>query len=73
MVEINWTHEAQVWLRDIHTYIAIDTPTLRSARLPESLLEFNSSKSILGSDTAITRRPLAKFGSFYMAIIVSPT
>ena len=24
MVEINWTHEAQVWLRDIHNYIAAD-------------------------------------------------
>lgn len=24
MVEINWTHEAQVWLRDIHNYIAVD-------------------------------------------------
>ena len=24
MVEINWTHEAQVWLRDIYSYIAID-------------------------------------------------
>jgi toxin ParE1/3/4 len=26
VVEINWTHEAHVWLRDIHTYIAIDNP-----------------------------------------------
>lgn len=26
MVEINWTREAQVWLRDIHSYIAIDNP-----------------------------------------------
>ena len=26
MVEINWTHEAQVWLKDIHSYIAIDNP-----------------------------------------------
>jgi len=24
VVEINWTHEAQVWLRDIHNYIAVD-------------------------------------------------
>ena len=24
MVEINWTHEAEVWLRDIYSYIAID-------------------------------------------------
>lgn len=24
MVEINWTHEAQVWLKDIYDYIAID-------------------------------------------------
>jgi toxin ParE1/3/4 len=26
VVEINWTHEAQVWLKDIHSYIAIDNP-----------------------------------------------
>ena len=24
MVEINWTNEAQLWLRDIYHYIAID-------------------------------------------------
>ncbi len=24
MAEINWTREAQVWLRDIYNYIAID-------------------------------------------------
>jgi len=24
VVEINWTHEAQIWLKDIQTYIAID-------------------------------------------------
>lgn len=26
MVEIKWTHEAEIWLRDIHTYIATDNP-----------------------------------------------
>ena len=26
MVEINWTREAQVWLEDIHSYIALDNP-----------------------------------------------
>ena len=24
MVEINWTHEAEKWLKDIHDYIALD-------------------------------------------------
>ena len=24
MAEINWTHEAEVWLQDIYTYIAIE-------------------------------------------------
>lgn len=24
MVEINWTNEAQLWLRDIYNYIALD-------------------------------------------------
>ena len=26
MAEINWTHESEVWLRDIYTYIAADDP-----------------------------------------------
>jgi len=26
VVEINWTREAQVWLEDIHSYIALDNP-----------------------------------------------
>jgi len=26
VVEINWTREAHVWLRDIHSYIATDNP-----------------------------------------------
>ena len=26
MVEITWTREAQIWLEDIHNYIAIDNP-----------------------------------------------
>lgn len=26
MVEINWTREAQAWLKDIHSYIATDNP-----------------------------------------------
>jgi len=26
VVEINWTREAQVWLKDIHSYIATDNP-----------------------------------------------
>ena len=27
MVEINWTHEAEKWLKDIHDYIALDNPS----------------------------------------------
>lgn len=26
MAEINWTHEAEKWLKDIHDYIALDNP-----------------------------------------------
>ena len=26
MAEINWTNEAEQWLKDIHDYIAIDNP-----------------------------------------------
>jgi len=27
MVAINWTHEAEKWLKDIHDYIALDNPS----------------------------------------------
>jgi plasmid stabilization system protein ParE len=26
MGRVNWTHEAEIWLRDIHDYIARDNP-----------------------------------------------
>ena len=26
MAEINWTNEAQIWLKDIYDYIAVDNP-----------------------------------------------
>ena len=26
MADINWTGESEIWLRDIHTYIASDNP-----------------------------------------------
>jgi len=26
MVNINWTNEAEFWLKDIHDYIALDNP-----------------------------------------------
>lgn len=28
MVEINWTEEAQFWLKDIHDYIALDKKSI---------------------------------------------
>ena len=28
MVEINWTNEAQIWLKDIHDYIALDKKSI---------------------------------------------
>jgi plasmid stabilization system protein ParE len=28
MVNINWTDEAELWLKDIHDYIALDKKTI---------------------------------------------
>lgn len=28
MGQINWTHEAQSWLKDIHDYIAAENPAV---------------------------------------------
>lgn len=36
MAEINWTSEAQQWLRDIHDYIAIDN-AVAALRTVESI------------------------------------
>lgn len=69
MVEINWTREAQVWLKDIHSYIAIDNLMQLSARLPESLRGLNSSKPIPDLVTAMKQKRFAKYVFFYMAII----
>ena len=71
MVEINWTREAQVWLRDVHSYIALDNPDAAQRTMPELLRELNSSKPILDSDTRTRRKGLAKYVSFNTAIIES--
>lgn len=38
MAEINWTSEAQQWLRDIHDFIALDNPTA-AFRTVEAIFE----------------------------------
>ena len=35
MVEIHWTDEAQVWLKDIHSYISQDNPKVASRVINE--------------------------------------
>ena len=38
MAEINWTREAQTWLKDIHDYIAADDPDA-AARTANNIYE----------------------------------
>lgn len=38
MAEINWTHEAETWLKDIYDYIALDDPDA-AARTVEGIYE----------------------------------
>ena len=38
MAEINWTSEAQQWLRDIHDFIALDNP-IAAFRTVEAIFE----------------------------------
>ncbi len=38
MVKINWTHEAQKWLKDIHDYIAVDNSSA-AKRVVEGIYE----------------------------------
>jgi toxin ParE1/3/4 len=42
MAEINWTAEAERWLRDIHDYIAEDNPDVANRALREFTKKFNS-------------------------------
>ena len=38
MAEINWTDEAELWLKDIHDYIAQDSPAT-AVRVVEAIYE----------------------------------
>ncbi len=38
MAEIRWTHEAEQWLKDIHDYIANDSPNL-AIKIVENIYE----------------------------------
>jgi plasmid stabilization system protein ParE len=38
VAEINWTHEAEEWLHDIHDYIANDSPRL-AIKIVEGIYE----------------------------------
>ena len=35
MAEINWTHESEIWLRDIYNYIANDDPEAAARTVAE--------------------------------------
>jgi plasmid stabilization system protein ParE len=35
MVDIRWTNEAQIWLKDIYDYIALDNPKIAKKVIDE--------------------------------------
>lgn len=45
MVQINWTREAEVWLRDIYTYIAIDNRAAAERTIAGILKKFTCSNT----------------------------
>lgn len=65
MVEINWTHEAQVWLRDIYSYIATDNRDAAQRTIIGIFEKFNCSNATLDWDTATRQRSPAKFASCF--------
>jgi len=40
MVGINWTNEAELWLKDIHDYIAEDNPKIAKKSLMIFIVKF---------------------------------
>ena len=52
MAEINWTHESEVWLRDIYDYIAADNPTAAA----ETVLKIFEKAQLLRNHPRLGRR-----------------
>lgn len=70
MVEINWTREAQVWLRDIHSYIAIDNPDAAQRTIAGIFTRAQLLRTHPRLDTATKGNHLAKYAYFSTDIIV---
>ena len=52
MAEINWTHESEVWLRDIYDYIAADNPPAAA----ETVLKIFEKAQLLRNHPRLGRR-----------------
>jgi plasmid stabilization system protein ParE len=70
VVEINWTREAQVWLKDIHTYIATDNPAAAQRTIAGILARVQLLKTHPRLGHRYKPNHLAKYASFYMATTV---
>ena len=65
MVKIEWTHEAEIWLRDIYNYIATDNRDA-ARRTVAGIFE---KVQLLTKDTPTSLSSLGKFVSYFMVTI----
>jgi len=67
LAEINWTQEAQTWLKDIYRYIAVDDPKAAVRTIRGIYQKANYSNSIPKLGTSMTLKILGLFASFFTA------
>ena len=71
MAELNWTREAQTWVKDIYDYIAADNPDAAARTVNGIYEEAQLLNGILKPDTKM-RLKFAPSEYFFTVIIESP-
>lgn len=69
MAELNWTQEAQTWLKDIYEYIAADNPDAATRTITVFTKRRSYSNDIPKLDTSTRLNPLEP-SEFFSTVII---
>jgi hypothetical protein len=72
LAELNWTEEAETWLKDIYDYIAADNPDAAARTVTVFMNKRSYSNCIPKPDTSTNLNPLAPSAFFSTRTIESP-
>ncbi len=73
MAEIRWTKEAEIWLKDIHDFIAEDSKQTAEKVIDGIYQRAQLLKHHPESDILIALKRKERSGFYYMVIIALPT